>query len=183
MQKLSFVFCIAVLAIACNSEKKEPATGTTETSTETTAKTPVSMPYTAAYSSSWEMGNPEYASMILQGSWKDWELNKMDNMKSWAADTLRAFTSSNKIVSGADSLMALWKRYRSGYTSVIDTIHAVIPVYSTDKKENWVLVWATEINTLPDGKKDTIEVMETWRINKDGKADILYQYDRHARKQ
>jgi hypothetical protein len=55
-------------------------------------------------------------------------------------------------------------------------------MYSTDKKENWVLVWAKEINTSAGGKKDTVELMETWRINKDGKADMLLQYDRHARR-
>jgi hypothetical protein len=58
----------------------------------------------------------------------------------------------------------------------------VIPTYSTDKKENWVMVWASEINTDKKGKIDTVEMMETWRINKDGKADMLLQYDRHARK-
>jgi hypothetical protein len=34
------------------------------------------------------------------------------------------------------------------------------------KNENWVLVWATEINTDAKGKIDTAAVMETWRINK-----------------
>ena len=58
----------------------------------------------------------------------------------------------------------------------------MVPLYSTDKKENWVLVWATEINTNADGTKDTMALMETWRMNKDGKADLLLQYDRHARK-
>jgi hypothetical protein len=55
-------------------------------------------------------------------------------------------------------------------------------VYSTDKKENWVLVWATEMNTNSKGVKDTVSVMETWRINKDGKADLVFQFDRHERK-
>ena len=45
-----------------------------------------------------------------------------------------------------------------------------------------MLVWATEIDTDKKGKTDTIAVMETWRINKDGKADQLFQYGRHARK-
>lgn len=62
------------------------------------------------------------------------------------------------------------------------TIDAVMPVYSTDKKENWVLVWATEIDTKKDGTVDTLSIMETWRINKDGKADMLYQFDRAKRK-
>jgi len=164
--------------MACHNETKtdEAVAATKE------EKAAVVLPYTAAYSSSFEAGKPEYAAMILQGSWKDWELNKMENMKSWVADTILAFQSDNTVVRGVDSLQARWTRHRSGYTSVIDTVHAVIPTYSTDKKENWVLVWAKEINTDAKGKKDTIELMETWRINKDGKADFLLQYDRHARK-
>ena len=55
-------------------------------------------------------------------------------------------------------------------------------MYNADKKENWVLVWATEINTDVNGKKDTAALMETWRINKDGKADLLLQFDRAKRK-
>jgi hypothetical protein len=118
-------------------------------------KAAATLPYTPAYSSSFKMGNSEYSAMILQGSWKDWENNTMDNMKSWIADTIVAFHSDNTMVKGADSLIARWKTGRAKYSSVIDTIDAVIPVYSTDKNENWVLVWATEINTKADGTKDT----------------------------
>ena len=137
------VLLLAASFTACNNEKKVDAASETKD-----AKPAMTLAYTPAYSSSFEMGKPEYATMIVQGSWKDWEMNTMDNMKSWIADT----------------------------------INAVMPVYSTDKKENWVLVWATEINTDKTGKTDTVQLMETWRINKDGKADVLYQYDRHTRK-
>jgi hypothetical protein len=177
MKQLFLCVAAATLLIACNNEKKPEATAGDQT-----AKPAVALPYTAGYSSSFEMGNPEYSATILQGSWKDWENNKLENMKSWIADTIVAFHSDNTMITGADSLMASWIRNRAKYSSVIDTVHAVIPVYSTDKKENWVLVWAKEISTLADGKKDTMELMETWRINKDGKADFLLQYDRHARK-
>lgn len=177
MKKWMLVFTAATLVIAaCNNEKTETGGG------EKTAKKAVSLPYMAAYSSSFEMGNPEYTASILQGSWKDWEENKLDNMKSWMADTIVAFHSNNKMVTGVDSMMANWKRSRAAYSSVIDTIHAAFAVYSTDKKENWVLVWAAEIGTKPDGKKDTAAVQETWRINKDGKADMLLQFDRATRK-
>jgi hypothetical protein len=175
-----FFLCLVAssLMIACNNEKK-----TDEAVAETKADKPVvTLPYTAAYSSSFEAGNPEYATMILQGSWKDWENNKMENMKSWVADTIVVFQADNAMIQGVDSLQARWIKGRAGYTSVIDTIHAVTSMYSTDKKENWVLVWAQEINVDLKGKKDTVELMETWRINKDGKADMLLQYDRHARK-
>ncbi|MBL7742573.1 MAG: hypothetical protein JNN00_03770 [Chitinophagaceae bacterium] len=178
MKQIFFCLTAAFVLAACNNEKKTDTAGG-ETKTD---KPAVTLPYTASYSSSFEMGNPEYSATILQGSWKDWEENKLDNMKNWIADTITAFHSDNSMVKGADSLAARWKRARAGYTSVIDTIEAVIPVYSTDKKENWVLVWAMEINTKTDGTKDTVALMETWRINKDGKADFLLQYDRAKRK-
>jgi len=178
MKQVFLCLAAASLLAACNHEEKTDAAAS-ETKMD---KPAVVLPYTAAYSSSFEMGNPEYAATILQGSWKDWENNKMENMKSWIADTIVAFHSDKRMINGADSLMANWIRARARYSSVIDSVDAVIPVYSTDKKENWVLVWAREINTNTDGKKDTVAIMETWRINKDGKADMLLQYDRAPRK-
>ena len=177
MRKLFLVFAIASVAAGCNSETKPDAN-----KDEAQVKAATSLPYVPGYSASFKMGNPEYSTMILKGSWKDWENNTMDNMKSWIADTIVAFHSDNSMIRGADSLIARWKKGRAKYTSVIDSIDAVIPVYSTDKDENWVLVWAREINTKADGTKDSAAVMETWRINKDGKADMLLQYDRANRK-
>src|SRR5213075_2287838 len=140
----------AGMLVACSNDTK--VAGASETKTE---KPAVPLGYVPSYSSSFEMGNPEYAAMIVQGSWKDWEKNTMDNMSKWVADTIIAYHSDNTMVKGLDSLTARWKRGRAGYTSVIDAIDAVMAVYSTDKKENWVLVWATEINTDTKGKVDT----------------------------
>ena len=178
MKKILLLLTAVALFAACNKETKS----TSET-TDTTTATALVLPYTPNYSSSFKMGKPEYSAMIVQGSWKDWENNSMDNMRSWVADTIVAFHSDNTMVNGVDSLTARWKRGRAGYTTVIDTIHAVLSTRSTDKNEDWVLVWAKEINTDTKGKIDTVELMETWRINKDGKADMLLQYDRHTRKQ
>ncbi len=178
MQKFIVIFFMAVVAVSCNNEKTESSA---EAKTGSDSNNVV-LPYTAAYSSAFEMGNPAYSATILKGSWKDWENNTMDNMKDWVADTILAMHSDNSVIRGADSLIARWKRGRAEYTAVIDSIDAVMPVYSTDKKENWVLVWAREINTKKDGTKDTVALMETWRINKDGKADMLLQYERKSKK-
>lgn len=180
MQKTILCIALATIFASCNNEKKE--TPDAVTSAPESKKEAVQLPYTPAYSSSFEIGDAKATATILQGSWKDWETNKLDNMKSWIADTIEVLMSDNSFTKGIDSLSARWKRGRAGYSSVIDSIDAVIPVYSTDKKENWVLVWAREINTKLDGKKDTTAIMETWRINKDGKADRLYQFDRATRK-
>jgi hypothetical protein len=177
MKKIMLFLSIAIAAVSCNPKSETAA------NTETAASTAVPLSMQPTYSSSFEMGNPSYAAMIVQGSWKDWQDNKLDNMRNWVADTIVAFQSNNIMIRGADSLMANWKRSRAGYSSAIDSINAVMPVYSTDKKQNWVLVWATEYDTKLDGTKDTSATMETWRINKDGKADLLLQFDRHTRKQ
>ncbi len=179
MKKILLLLAVTAMFAACNNEKKTD----TPAADVKMDKPAVALPMTASYSSSFEMGNPAYAAMIVQGSWKDWEMNTMDNMKSWAADTITAYSADNKVTHSLDTLQARWKKGRADYTTVIDTIDAVMPVYSTDKKENWVLVWATEINVNSKGKRDTVSVMETWRINKDGKANLVYQFDRHARKE
>jgi hypothetical protein len=174
IKKIVLFMAIASLAAACGTKKPD---------TDAMATKPaVQLPYTASYSSSFQIGNPEYAATILQGSWKDWEDNNLDNIKNWAVDTIRAYNSNNTMTFGADSLIARWKRARAGLSAVHANIDAVVPIYSTDKQENWVLVWATEIDTHADGKVDTTAVMETWRINKDGKADLLLQFDRATRK-
>jgi hypothetical protein len=179
MKQVFLVVATAALLASCTSKTKGDTNGSG--TGDTTAK--VDLPYTVNYSSSFKMGDPKYSAMILQGSWKDWENNTMDNMKSWVADTIVAYHSDNSMVMGADSLMARWKRSRDGLTSSIDSIDAVLSVVSTDKNENWVLVWARAIDTKKDGTKDTSALQETWRINKDGKADMLYQFDRSRRKQ
>src|SRR5215212_7029400 len=153
MKKMLLIFMGTALFSACNDDTKTTATKTGEDSTASTSS--VSLPYTASYSSSFKMGNDDHSAMIVQGSWKDWENNRMDNMRSWVADTIVAFQSDNTMVKGVDSLQARWKRGRAGYTNVIDTLDAVVPLYSNDKKENWVLVWATEIDTDIKGKTDT----------------------------
>lgn len=173
MKKLLFIATLSVLLFSCK-EKKEDKPATT---TQVTMALPIS------YSSSFEMGDPAYAAMIVKGSWKDWVANDMDNMKSWVADTCVAFQANNMMTKGVDSLLAAWKKGRAAYSSCRDSIDAVMSVRSTDKNENWVLVWATAYDTKLDGSIDTSAVQETWRINKDGKADLLYQFDRAKRKQ
>ena len=174
MKKFYLMIAGAAVFTACN----DAPTSESAASDSATAKSAVTLPYTASYSSSFDKGSDEHNAAILQGSWKDWETNNLDNMKSWVADTIVAFHSDGSVINGVDSLMAKWKRDRAKYSTVIDTVQAVTSLYSSDRKENWVLVWAREINTNTNGIKDTVALMETWRINKDGKADFLLQYQR-----
>lgn len=178
VRKIITTVSVAALIFACNpATKTEPVEMPAEA-----IKAPISLPFVPSYSSSFEAGNADYATMIVQGSWKDWEDNNLDNMVNWVADTITAFHSNNQVTHGRDSIMVKWKRERAEYSTIKTILEAVIPVRSTDKNEDWVLVWATGIGTMSNGTSDTIAVMETWRINKQGKADLLLQYDRANRK-
>lgn len=176
MKKSLLVFAISFSFLACKDESQPASTAST-----TQPSAAVAIPVT--YSSSFEIGNAAHAKMIVEGSWMDWQNNKLDNMKNWLADSAVIMQSNGKTITGVDSIVANWKRSRAKYTNVVDSVNAVTTLRSIDKKEDWVLVWATDYSTATDGKKDSIEIMETWRINKAGKADLLLQYDRHTRKQ
>jgi hypothetical protein len=75
------------------------------------------------------------------------------------------------------------KKYRGGMTSAKSIIHAWVPLKSTDTNENWVAIWGSETDTWPDGKVETSEIHEIWRINKDGKIDMMRQFTAKPTKQ
>src|SRR3954464_12898396 len=137
MKKLFVMLSLAVAIIACNENNRPAVNKDTSSAKQAAFSLPVS------YSSSFEMGNSDYATMIVKGSWKDWQENYFDNMKSWMADSAVIGQSDNKTIKGVDNVSANWKRSRAKYTFVVDSINAAMSVISTDKKENWVLVWAT----------------------------------------
>jgi hypothetical protein len=174
MRKTFFVFSLAAFA-ACNSgtdTKVESMSAKDSTST-----TEIALPYTATYSSKFEMGDPNHTKTILD-LYKDWDNNTLDNSKSKFADTVELYFSDGTKMSGPfDSVNADAKKFRNTLGAVNTTVHAVLPVKSTEKNENWVLAWFTEYRTDANGKKDSVELQETWRLNKDGRADLLYQYE------
>lgn len=179
IKKFSLILFLSAMIYGCTSDTKPEA----EQAPAVQEIAPPSLAYEPSYSASFEIGNPDYAEMIIQGSWKDWEDNNLDNMVNWVSDTITAYHSNNEVVQGLDNMMALWKGHRANYSSSKPTINAVMSVRSTDRNEDWVLVWGTSIDTKIDGTADTVTLMETWRINAAGKADLLLQFDRGTRKE
>jgi hypothetical protein len=131
-------------------------------------------PYTANYSSNFVMGNPAHARMVLN-AWKDWDNNTLDS-HDFVADTVVFYTPDGQMMKGKDATMMGLKKYRGGLTSSKSTVSAWMPLRSTDRNENWVAIWGTETDTYPDGKVDTKDIHEIWRINRDGKVDFIKQY-------
>ena len=57
----------ALVGVSCNQKCENAA------STEAAPAAQVALAMPVNYSSSFEIGNPSYAAMIVQGRWKDWQ--------------------------------------------------------------------------------------------------------------
>jgi len=130
--------------------------------------------YSADYSSNFEMGNPAYSKMILE-MWKDWDDNALDR-HDYMADSVTMFLPDGKVIKGKQANFEGAKKLRGGMKSVKSTLHAWIPLRSTDRNEDLVAIWGQEVDTYPDGKIETTELHEVWAFNKDGKITWMRQY-------
>jgi len=81
------------------------------------------------------------------------------------------------IMGTRDSVLATGQAFRDGYSSVKSTVDAVVPLYSVDSSNNWVAVWGKEVHTDKKGKTDSAYLQEVWRLNKDNKFDLMYQFN------
>jgi hypothetical protein len=180
MKKIFIIASMALFA-SCNSSSDKAKVDSMKADSTTTAATTTTMPdinspYAVTYSSKFEIGDPKNAETVLN-IWKDWDGGNLLNSKNNFADTIQLYFSDGNMVRGArDSILALGQKDRDQYASSVSTIDAVMSVKSTDKNENWALVWGRERLTDKKGKVDSSELQETWRLNKDGKADLVYQF-------
>ena len=131
-------------------------------------------PYTANYSSKFAIGNNAHAKMILD-LWKDWDDNAF-NRHDYMADTVVMLFPDGTMAKGKQQAMEGAMKYRGGMTSAKSSLDAWMPLRSTDKNEDWVAVWGSETDTWADGKTETRDIHEIWRINKDGKVDWMKQF-------
>ncbi|HEU5054718.1 MAG TPA: hypothetical protein VFT78_16500 [Hanamia sp.] len=173
MKKIFFV-ALAATIVACNANKS----GTTEspaTSTDTTSQK-INSPYPVAYSSDFAIDEPKNAETILT-IWKDWDNGDLSAHKDLFADSIYMHFANGMEMNGPrDSMLAMAQKARDASAKVVSSVDAIIPVKSKDKNERWALIWGKEVDTDKSGKVDSVNIQETWRFNKDGQADLLYQY-------
>lgn len=152
-------------------------TATMQTDTTTTMQGGgggAAMPYAAAYSSQFTMGNPEHARMVLQ-VWRDYEDNRLDQSAALLADSITFESADGQVIRGRDSVLNAFKQMRGQFTNVKQTVDVYMPIHSTDRNEDWVLIWGREEDTHANGTT-TNNIHEIWRINRDGKIDYMSQY-------
>jgi hypothetical protein len=169
MKKI-FVAVFAISFMACNNEKAAEATA------EAKANVPTKMyGFTPGYSASFVMDDATNTETVL-ALWEDWKKGDLSPSRTRFADSLSLFLSDGTSMVGlTDTLLKNMQAYRSSFKGMEVVMDAIFAVTSTDKKEDWVTVWGTEIQTSMDGKVDSISLQETWRFNKAGKVDLMFQ--------
>jgi hypothetical protein len=175
MRKI-FVSILAIFFIACNNPSK---TEEAKVASAEKPNTPTDMHgFTPTYSASFVMDSARNTETVL-ALWKEWKDGDLSQSRSHFADSLALFfADGTNMVGPTDSLLKGMQQYRSSFKSMGVLIDAVFAVKSTDKDENWVTVWGVEIQTDSKGKTDTVSLQETWRFNKQGKADFMFQATR-----
>jgi len=182
MKRILFVASVAIFA-SCNSGTEKPKVDSMGTGADSAAQVDnTNYPYTADYSHDFEISGTKNAQTLLQ-LYKDWDNNTLDNSKSSFADMDTMIFADGTMFNGPrDSFFTAAKQMRSQLGTVVDSVHAWVPLRSKDKNEDWVLIWAREISTDSKGKKTSRELHEAWRFNKEGKADLVYQYEQQPPK-
>lgn len=182
MMKKLIVSGIIGLLVACNSGNTKSANESTSVSAVDSSKTKeVTYAYPITYSSQFEMANPENSKLVLD-LWKDYDNNTLDKSTDKLADSVTLMLPGMTLHGTRDSIIAALKAYRNSFSTANSTVHALMSTKSTDKNEDWVLVWGTEVHTDKKNVTDSVHLQETWRINKNGKADLVMQYMRQPEK-
>ncbi|MFZ1675629.1 MAG: hypothetical protein WAT91_00070 [Saprospiraceae bacterium] len=134
-------------------------------------------PFPMAYSAKFKFIDPEKGKMVLNFC-KNFENNTIENSKGIFADKVTIDMPKLKLKANRDSVLAAIKLYRTSFTSFKTELDVVMSVKSTDKGDDWVLVWAIDEYTDKDNVKHRVKYQQVWLLNKEGKISFMEQFDR-----
>ncbi len=149
-----------------------------EDSTKMSSTQTLSYPTPIEYSK-FEMGDQKNTQAILD-IWKDFDSNTLANSSDKFADSVTVLFSGMESTTSRDSTLASISQYRGMFNQVNSRIDAIMPIKSTDHNQDMVLVWGTEVHTDKNNKTDSVHLHETWMLDKDGKVNVIMQYQRMA---
>ena len=176
MKKLSFLICVATFLASCNGVKDtESATNADSTSRDSA---PADLPYTASYTSSWSDEVSDADLKMVLTTYKDWSAGNMKGLESAMGDTVEYDMNSGKSSKLTNTeLLKMWTTSRDSLKSVEIDMQAWNKMYSTDKKDSYVVTWYKEIDTYKDGRVDSASYHDINQI-KNGKIVWYSQFKR-----
>ena len=109
---------------------------------------------------------------------KDFENSSVENSKSIFAERVTIIMPKLKIKANRDSVLSAFKLYRQSFVSLKTELDVVMSVKSTDKGDDWVLIWVIDEYTDKDNVKHKVKCQQVWGLNKEGKINFMEQFDR-----
>jgi ketosteroid isomerase-like protein len=177
MKKCILSCAAAIFLFACN-EAKEKTEGKMEDAKMTSSATPTDLPYTASYSSSWSSDVSDADLKTVLMSYKNWETGDMAGLATRFADSVEVDMSSGQHMHDANAdLMKYWGTYRDSLSAVRVDMQGWNKMYSTDKKDGYIVTWYKEYDTYKNGKVDSAAFHDINQL-KDGKIVWYSQYRR-----
>ena len=164
------LFCF-ILSCNSNTEKKETAAAPAE-------KTTVELPYKAYYTADWTQDVSDADLKMVLQSYKDWEDNKMEALRSAFGDSLSVDMSDGTHMNNkTDEIMKIFAGYRDSLTSSRINMASWAKMYSPDKKEGYIVTWYDQYDTFKSGKVDSSTYHDI-NLVKNGKIVWYSQYKR-----
>jgi hypothetical protein len=175
--KMPLALAALALLAACNSTAPASTADSAKSNADSAAvMKDIQSPYNIMYSSKFVMDDPKNAETLL-ALWKSYESGNLTTSKDLIADTIEFHLADGTMLRASrDSAIVGVQSMRSSFSAVVVQVNAIMAVKSTDKNEHWALIWGSEKDTHKNGKVDSMGLQETWRFNKDGKADFMYQF-------
>jgi ketosteroid isomerase-like protein len=171
MKKILSCFLCGTILLACNNEKDKPAT------TEA-AKPAVDLPYAATYSSSWSQDVSDADLKTVLMTYKDWSDGNIKGLSGAMGDTVVIDMSNGDHLTKSNAdLMKMWTTFRDSLSSVKIDMAGWQKMYSTDKKDSYIVTWYDETDTYKDGRVDSASYHDINQI-KNGKISWYAQYKR-----
>jgi hypothetical protein len=177
--KQFFLVAFVALLSACNNSTDTAKVESMKTGSDSTMRD-INSPYAIGYSSKFVMDDPKNAETVLS-LWKAWDSGDLSAAKDIFADSVEIhFSNGSMMHSVRDSVVNAAQNARNTITSSVSSVDAIMAVKSTDRNENWALIWGKEIDTDKKGKVDSFYLQETWRFDSSGKANFMLQYRQSA---
>ena len=174
MRKFITLLAIALVIASCNDKTTDATASKTEGIKDTTT---VNYAYTIEHPDQWETGSKSNTEMVLK-SLKAFENGNMDEAVKDFADSVKLEFDHFEAKMGKDSLVAFFKRERSGIKNMKIVMDDFESVKSKAESKEYVSLWYKQIWQDPKGKTDSIECMDDLEI-KNGKIVLLSEKIRH----
>lgn len=132
-------------------------------------------PYTSNYSAEWKQGNNSNNKIIMKFL-KDFETNNFKYEHLMANYMELHFSGANDFFEKSKAVIKL-KEFRAGFHNLKIRLQSVISLKSSDRNEDWVFVCGNMISFLENGTLKNLDFFQQFRINNEGKINLIKQYE------